>query len=182
MNRSQNQVNLDYVLITLAAVLFSWTLHEFAHWVTGEVLGNKMVMTLNTCYPESGSYTKEWHEMVISAAGPVLTIIQALVFYFLLSAGSVKLFPFLLTCLYMRALAGAMNFINLNDEGRISSDLGLGTFTLSIGVVSLLFYLTYRISKSYKLTAKLIVATILLIMLFSSVVILSDQALKIRIL
>ena len=82
----------------------------------------------------------------------------------------------------MRLLAGIMNFINPNDEGRISLDLGLGTFTLSILVVGFLFYLTYDISKIRGFKAKLIVTTTLLIMLFSSILILSDQALKVIIL
>jgi hypothetical protein len=82
----------------------------------------------------------------------------------------------------MRFLAGAMNFINPNDEGRISLELGLGKFTLSIVIVGILFYLTYTISKTRAFKTKLIAATTLLIMLFSSILILTDQALKVVIL
>jgi len=175
--------DFKYVLTTMIAVTFTWTLHEFTHWVTGGLLGNGMIMTLNTCYSKSGQYIENWHSTVISAAGPIVTLIQAIIFYYLLKAKSGKsLFPFLLTCLYMRLLAGIMNFINPNDEARISLDLGLGTFTLSILVVGFLFYLTYDISKIRGFKAKLIVTTTLLIMLFSSILILSDQALKVIIL
>lgn len=172
-----------YVLITMIAVMFTWTLHEFFHWTAGELLGNDMIMTLNTCYPKSGQYLASWHATVISAAGPVITLIQAIIFYYLLKNKFSKfLFPFLLTCLYMRFLAGAMNFINPNDEGRISLDLGLGTFTLSIFMVGILSYLTYDISKKSGFKTKLIVTTTLLIMLFSSILILSDQAFNVIIL
>ncbi len=166
--KAEAAIGYKYVLITMTAVVFSWMLHEFAHWIVGELLGNDMIMTLNTCYPKSGVYIANWHSAIISGAGPLITIAQALtVYYLLINKSSKILFPFLLTCLYMRTLAGAMNFINLNDEGRISVDLGLGTYTLSIGIVAILFYLTYRISKKQKYTIKLMVVTILLIMLFS---------------
>lgn len=176
-------INFKYVLAILVAVIFTWILHEFSHWTAGELLGNDMIMTLNGCYPKSGQYRENWHSTVISAAGPIVTLIQAIVFYSLLKVKSEKLlFPFLLTCLYMRFLAGVMNFINPNDEGRISTDLGLGVFTLSILMVGILFYLTYAASKAKGFQSKFVVSTILLIMLFSSVVILSDQALGVKIL
>jgi hypothetical protein len=175
--------NFKYVLATLVAVIFTWILHEFSHWTAGELLGNDMVMTLNGCYPKSGQYLENRHATIVSAAGPIVTLIQAIVFYFLLKVKSEKLlFPFLLTCLYMRFLAGVMNFINPNDEGRISTDLGLGLFTLSILMVGVLFYLTYAASKAKGFRVKFVVSTILLIMLFSSVIILSDQALGVKIL
>ena len=175
--------SLKYALITMIAVIFTWTLHEFTHWITGELLGNDMIMTLNTCYPKSGQYLEDWHSTVISAAGPIVTVIQAITFYYLLKIkSSTALFPFLVTCLYMRFLAGVMNFINPNDEGRIGMDLGIGTFTLSILVVAFLFYLTYKISKKRGLKAKLMVTTTLWIMLFSSTLIIGDQALKVAIL
>ena len=175
--------NLKYALTTMLAVVSTWALHEFTHWITAEALGNDMIMTLNTCYPKSGEYIESWHATVISAAGPVVTLIQAIIFYYLLKRISNKsLFPFLLTCLYMRFLAGVMNFINPNDEGRVSVDLGLGKFTLSIIIVGILFYLTYNISKTMGLKAKQILITTLLIMLFSSIIILADQSLKLIIL
>jgi hypothetical protein len=175
--------NLKYIFITLFAVVFTWVLHEFSHWSVGEMLGNDMVMTLNSGYPKSGSYAGSWDATIISAAGPIVTMIQASVFYFLLERKSeVFLFPFVLSCFYMRLLAGVMNVINLNDEGRVSEDLGLGTFTLPVLVIGILFYMTYTISKAKGFKTKLIASTIVLIMLFSSIIILADQALKIKIL
>lgn len=181
--KGQTKISFTYVLVTLAAVIVTWLIHEFAHWSTGELLGNEMVMTLNTSYPKAGRYLKDWHATIISAAGPIITLIQAIIFYFLLRKdGDKLLFPFLLTCLYMRSIAGMMNFINLNDEGRISRDLGLGSFTLPVVIFGILFYLVYSISTAKKFGTKLITITTLLIMLFSSILILSNQSLKIIVL
>lgn len=183
MSQLNPRINLTYVLVTMVAVFLTWLFHEFAHWCVGEILGNEMVMTLNTCYPKSGRYLADWHSMAISAAGPLVTILQALIFYFLLKkSNSSVLFSFLLTALYMRALAGIMNFINLNDEGRISDALGLSSFTLPFIVFGILFYLVYSIVTNKGLAAKFVTATILLIMLLSSILILSDQAFKIVVL
>jgi hypothetical protein len=183
MTQLKPKINPTYVLATMVAVFVTWLVHEFAHWSAGELLGNEMVMTLNTCYPKSGSFLANWHEVVISAAGPLITITQAFIFYLLLQKDKNKiLFPFLLTALYMRALAGIMNFINLNDEGRISDALGLSSFTLPFIVFGILFYLVYSIVTRNELGAKLVTVTTLLIMLFSSILILSDQAISITVL
>ena len=176
-------ISLKYVLFVLIAVIFTWVLHEFSHWCVGELLGNDMVMTLNSSYPKSRTYIEPWNAMIVSAAGPLITLVQAVVFYmFLKRHTSACLFPFLLTCLYMRVLAGAMNVINLNDEGRISKALGLGTFTLPILMTVVLFYLTYDIAKARGYRTKFIVVSVLLITLFTSIVILGDQALRIVVL
>jgi hypothetical protein len=177
--REQAKISFTYALVTLLAVVLTWLIHEFAHWSTGELLGNDMGMSLNRTYSKTGNYGAVWHQTIISAAGPMATLVQAIVVFFLLQKGASKmLFPFLLTSLYMRFLAGAMNFINLNDEGRISRDLGLGSFTLPFLVFGILFYLVYSISKTKDYPGKFIAITTLLIMIFSSILILSDQALK----
>jgi hypothetical protein len=181
--KKETSIGMGYVLATAAAVGFTWLLHEFSHWITGQLLGESLTMTLNACYPKSGRYTEGWHEIIISAAGPAITLVQAVIFYLLLKRGSGKrLLPFFLTCVYMRLLAGVMNFINLNDEGRISKSLGLGTFTLPLLVVAVLFWLAYDVIKTRRFGTKPVVITTGLIMLFSSVLILADQAFKIKIL
>ncbi|MBC3539521.1 hypothetical protein ACFSC6_18520 [Rufibacter sediminis] len=175
--------NLKYVLATLAAVVFTWLLHEFAHWTMGELLGNPMTLTLNSSYPTSGRYADASHYNLVSAAGPMITLLQAFIVYLLLKRKELRwLFPFLLTCLYMRFLAGAMNMINLNDEGRISHSLGLGTYTLPLLVIGILGYLTYATCQTRGYKARLTALTFLLIMVFSSGLILADQAWKLHLL
>lgn len=181
--RIQVGIYLQYIFSALAAVLFTWLLHEFAHWLSGEVLGNKMGMTLNSSYPLAEGYRKHWHATLISSAGPAVTLMQAAVFYNLLKkTGNKLLFPLLLATFYMRLLAGVMNLIILNDEGRVSKDLGLGIYTLPLAVTAILFYLVYDIIKVREFSPKFIVFNILLIMLFSSILILADQAAKLVIL
>lgn len=176
-------LSVKYAAITFVAVGVTWFLHEFAHWTAGEALGNSMVMTLNACYPKNGQYEEVWHGTVVTLAGPLITLLQAIIFYLLLRIrASDSLFPFLFTCLYMRSLAGVMNFINLNDEGRLSSELGLGVFTLPIIIFLILLYLVYDIKMKRNYDSKMILITTFLIMVYSSILILSDQFYKIIIL
>ena len=174
---------VKYTLITSLAVVFTWLFHEFMHWLTGEALGNNMVMTINSGYPESRQYVSSWHATVVSAAGPIATVVQAIVIYSLLKTRyNPVLFPFLLTCLYMRTIAGFLNFINPNDEGRVGVELGVGKFTLSILVVAFLFYLTYKAVRNNGISRKKVIITTLVVMFVSSVLVLFDQAVKIPIL
>jgi hypothetical protein len=182
--QTNNRLTIRYIFTTLIAVVFTWLLHEFTHWVTGEALGNDMSMTLNAAFPKNGVYTSANDETLTSIAGPLITLLQALVVYVLLKkkASSYLWFPFLFTCFYMRLIAGFMNFIMLNDEGRVSQDIGIGTFTLSVIFSLILLYLVYDIVKKRHFSTKLVVATLLLVMLFSSILILGDQMIQLKLL
>lgn len=175
-------INRKYILITPLAVLSSWLLHELAHYFTGELLGYDMAMTLNKSYPVNGSYNKNSHYHLISAAGPLVTLLEAFLVYFLMRRGrNYLLYPFLFTCFYIRLMAAIISFFNPNDEARISKALGIGTFTLPLLIVALLFYLVYQIAKDYAVTKKFNLITLVFIILFSSAIILSDQFLQLRI-
>jgi len=179
---TNTKITLKYLFIIIVAVLFTWVLHEFMHWLTYQSLGYDALMTLNRVSPTNTPTTT--HALIAAAAGPLITIIQAVIVYAFLKYKNwnIYLYPFLLTAFYMRFLAGLINFINPNDEGKISEYLGIGLFTLSIIVSGFLFYLVYNISKQYKLSFKFQIVTIISIMIVSSCIILLDQSYKLRIL
>ncbi len=180
---SRMKITLSYISATAGVVLFTWLLHEFAHWLTAEFLGYETTMSLNGTSYSAGQNPTEPHQQFISAAGPIVTMVQAFIaFLALKKSWNRYVYLFLLIALYMRVLAGLMNVVNLNDEGRISNYLGIGTFTLSLVVCGLLLFMVFLISKKYRLTRKFQLGSVLLIMLFSSVVILSDQFFGVRLL
>ena len=175
-------MKLKYVFITATAVFFSFFFHELAHWAAGELLGNKMGMSLNSTYPISGIYLKKWNENFVDAAGPLFTILQAVIFYLIINKTSSRYsYPFLLMAFIERFLAMALTFINLNDEARISNSLGLGLFTLPLIVNAFLFFLCYKTSKKHNYGFKFNAITIAWMVLFFSILILSDQYFKVRI-
>ncbi|MBG48427.1 MAG: hypothetical protein CML05_09080 [Pseudozobellia sp.] len=181
---NHQKVDLPYVVMAMAAVLSTWLLHEFAHWLTSVSLGYQSAMFLNGTSFEGVSSPTEVHRILVSAAGPLITIIQGFCFYFILSSKGWNkyLYLFLFSAFYMRALAGFMNLINANDEGRISEFFNLATFTIPVIVSLLLFFLVYKIGKMFNLGRKFHLATTFLIMLFSSILIMANQMYAIRIL
>tara|TARA_R110001606_G_scaffold103163_6_gene225878 strand:+ start:4880 stop:5431 length:552 start_codon:yes stop_codon:yes gene_type:complete len=178
------KITFKYVLAIIIAVIFTWSFHEFAHWLTSELLGYKATMRINGTSLVNGQDPTDLHKSIISASGPIVTIVQGLITFLLLIKSknwNKYLYVFLFTAFYMRIMAGLMNFINPNDEGRISAFLGIGTFTLPIIVSGLLFFMVYKTSKKHKLNWKFQLWTTILIMVASSILTLSDQFLGIRI-
>jgi hypothetical protein len=178
---SDPAITKKYIAVFALAVLLSWVLHELCHWMTGEYLGYNMAMTLNTSYPLEGKYVNDTHNQLISAAGPLFTLLEAiLVFILMIQRKRILLYPFLFTCFYMRLLATIISFGNPNDEARISTAMGIGKFTLPIIVTGILFLLVYRISKRYALSTAFNLKNLGLVILFTSIIILTDMFLKVR--
>lgn len=178
------KITLEYILHGILAVFFTWIVHEFAHWATSEFLGYKSIMRINGVSFVDGENPSDLHKIIISASGPIVTILQGFIAFILLKSRNWNKFLYMLlfVAFYMRFLAGLMNFLNLNDEGRISSFLGIGTFTLPIIVSGLLFLMVYKISKKYDLKWKFQLWSTFIVMVLSSILILSDQFLGVRIL
>jgi hypothetical protein len=169
-----------FVLFCLLAVVFSFVIHEFAHWIMGELLGYEMRMTLNTGYPIAGKYDEDWHFTVISSVGPLTTLLQAIIFYLMIRRyPNRNLFPFLFICFYLELLSGLLTFRNPNDLGRISKYLGIGLFTLPIIFTAIHFMLVLKTSKRENYTLRFMLSTMLLIILFSSLWIITNQLYKV---
>lgn len=178
------KINLQYIISAFFVVFFTWFFHEFAHWMAGWMLGYDPIMTINSTSVNSVENPPLSHQIIVIGAGPIVTIGIALIaFFFLLKKQwNNSLYLILFSAFYMRFLASAMNVINPNDEGKISSIAGLGTFTIPVIVTLFLFYLLYIISKKYDLSSRFNLSTTLLVMLFSSLLIVLDMFMKIRIL
>ena len=181
---TDKKVTFKYIFAVIGAVLFTWFIHEFAHWLTGELLGYDSVMRINGTAINTNRMPTDWHKVAISASGPVVTLLQAFFIFLFLNFRhwNKYLYPLLFTAFYMRFLAGLMNFINPNDKGRIGIFLGVGLFTIPAIITALLFLMVYSISRKYQLDWKFQLATTLVVMVASSVLILSDQFYGIRIL
>lgn len=181
---NNQKITVKYIFAGILAVFLTWIIHEFAHWLTSELLGHKNIMRLNGTSFVKGQNPTEIHKAIISISGPIITILQGVfVFFFLKSRGWNKyIYTFLFTAFYMRFLAGLMNLIMANDEGRVGQFLGIGTFTLSIIISGVLFFLVYKTSSKNKLNWKFQFWTTIIIISASSLLIFLDQFFKFRIL
>lgn len=174
------RISIKYVSVTFIAVVFTWILHEMAHWLTGTLMGYNMLMSLNKVFPASGYNAKiDYH--LVSAAGPLITLLEAIIVFILIRRRKrIVLYPFLFACFYTRLLATFMSFHRLNDEARISSALGVGSFTLPLIVTGILFIMLYITNRRYQFPGAFNAINFGLTVLFSSMIILTDQFLKVR--
>jgi len=63
-----NDQKIKYILTGILAVIFTWIIHEFAHWLTSELLGYETIMRLNGTSPVSGENPTDLHKIFISAS------------------------------------------------------------------------------------------------------------------
>ena len=167
-------MNWRHIPIFALATLLTFILHEGAHWGMGKALGYDMWIKINSAGLASGEYSAEWHRQIVGAAGPFMTIIQAIIAYFIvLKHKAISAFAFLFAALMMRVMAMLVSINNPNDEAKIGIWFGLGPWALFILAVVFLLVLTLRGGSYMKLGwrtygfAYLIVSITLTVIIFS---------------
>ncbi|WP_299763627.1 hypothetical protein [uncultured Dokdonia sp.] len=169
-------IDIKFILTIGIFVLLSFIFHELAHYIMGTLLGYDMTMTLNTVTLSEGSYAHDWERQLVSAAGPIFTIITAGIFFYVLRKKDNKYVYILLFIAFIqRFLAAAISLFNPNDEARISESLGIGKMTLPILVSLLLFGLVYKMASTYKYHWKFNLINYFIISFFITVLVFTDQ-------
>jgi hypothetical protein len=147
------KLKAPFYLWFVFAFLASYAIHESAHWLMGAALGMEMEFRLNAVRYMSS--TAPWQRALADAAGPAITIVQAVVAYVLVQRSEpVKAFAFLYVAAFMRFAATVVSVLNPNDEARLSLYLGLGKWTLPVLVAAGLILLAAAGSKRLHLTWK----------------------------
>ena len=117
-----------------AVLVISFVVHEAAHARTGVALGQAMAVGLNHAVPLGGALT-EGQAALVSIAGPIVTILIALV-AFALARRSTAAMLFVLAAFVSRLLATIVSLFHPNDEMRVSLYLGLGPWLLPLLVTA----------------------------------------------
>ena len=140
-----------YPFLGLVVVL-GFLFHEVAHWLVGELLGNDMKMSIGRAWPVEGSYLLPIHAPIISSAGPILTILVALLgMYVAIRYSALWGYALVFSSFMFRALAFLVSINNLNDEARISVYFGLPWFILPAIVALGLLWVTIITSRSLQI-------------------------------
>lgn len=144
-----------YGLVFIAGFI-TFALHEGGHWLAAVLLGHEAYFALNSAGTRDAVSAAD--HVIISAAGPAVTIAQALIALALVQArGSAAAWIFLFWAAFMRFMATVISLSNPNDEARISEWLGWGMWTLPLIVTASLFLLlaigSQRLSVSWKTLA-----------------------------
>ncbi len=154
---AESKINWKVALIFIPVAFLTYLFHEFGHWITGEILGNDMVLSLNNATARSGYYLDKSHDLYISIGGPVFTIIQAIIFSTLIEKSkSIYAYPFVFFAAFCRFFSIVFGGFNQQDEARISVMLETGKYTVAIFVILVLFLIVWRSSYLLKLNLKAI--------------------------
>jgi hypothetical protein len=144
-----------YGLVFIAGFI-TFALHECGHWLAAVLLGHDAYFGLNSAGARGAVSAVD--QTIISAAGPLVTIIQALVALWLVQTrASAAAWVFLFQAAFIRFMATVISLFNPNDEARISEWLGWGMWTLPAIVTVSLFGLlaigSRRLGLSWKTLA-----------------------------
>ena len=137
--------------ILVLCIIIMQYLHELGHALMSKALGYDLVMTVNKVHSAGKGVVPLWHSLLISAAGPVATIILSLLAY-LGRARLGMLAPIIIfNAMMMRIIAAAVSRSHPNDEAWISSTLGIGMWTLPALVCGLLAGIFWLIARERKM-------------------------------
>jgi len=144
-----------YALVFVAGFV-TFAVHEGGHWLAALLLGHEAFYGLNSAGARGAVGTVD--QMIISAAGPAVTVAQGLIALWLVQArASAAAWAFLFWAAFMRFMASVMTLFHANDEARISDWLGWGLWTLPVLVTVALFGLlaigTVRLKVGWKTLA-----------------------------
>lgn len=146
--QTRGSVDLRLFATLLFASLATTLVHEVGHYGMGTTLGHGMKMSLNHAAPVSAAAIPETDLLLIVAAGPLVTVLQALVAFFLIrNRGLLFAYPFLFAAWFMRFAAAFVSLAHPNDEARLSIELLGGTWWLPAGVVIGLSILLWSASR-----------------------------------
>ncbi|WP_339915401.1 hypothetical protein [uncultured Brevundimonas sp.] len=149
--RNVTRVSPGFYLLLFVVAFVTFVLHEGAHWLAGTTLGHDMVVSLNGSHATTP--TSALDGMLISAAGPVVTLIQGLLALVLVRMfNSTAAYAFLFFAAFMRLMAAGVSLFNPNDEARISLYFGLGQWTLPLLMVAVLGIMTVIGSRHLRLS------------------------------
>jgi hypothetical protein len=147
MDENKNKVfELKFILLFIIAAYISCLFHEFGHWTIGELLGNKMMLSLNYTWPKSGYYIKSSDALYTLMGGPGFSILQAVIgFLIIIKYKNYYVYPIVFFPMYNRFFSLVFTGFSNQDEARIAAILGGGNYTFAILVV---FILTFLVIKS----------------------------------
>ena len=144
---AENKLSLKFMLLFIPVAYISYLFHEFGHWIIGEVLGNNMVYSLNYVWPQSGYFIDESHALYSSIGGPAFTILLSLFFLLIIEKyKTIYAYPFVFFQMFCRFFALVFGGFGQQDEAKISAILGIGTYTVAIIVLLILFLIVLRAS------------------------------------
>jgi hypothetical protein len=148
-------IDFKFFLLFIPAAFVSYLFHEFGHWIVGEILGNRMVFSLNNVWAADGHYIHASHELYSSIGGPAFSILQtALAWIAIEKLRTLYAYPFAFFPMYSRFFSDLLGGFEKQDEARISALLGAGTYVVAFIVLIVLLSIVIRCSYRLRLDVR----------------------------
>jgi hypothetical protein len=126
-------IDLRFFLLFISAAYVTYLFHEFGHWSVGEVLGNRMVYSLNYVWPGDGHYVEQSHGLYVSVGGPAFSLLQASIALLIIERfGALLVYPFAFFPMFNRFFSVLLGGFGKQDEARVSAMLGTGPYLVAI--------------------------------------------------
>ena len=152
---SQRSVDARFFLLFIPAAFFSYLFHEFGHWTVGEILGNRMVYSLNLVWPGNGHYLHASDDLFVSLGGPGFSLLQAILALLVIEQfRTLYAYPFAFFPMFNRFFSDLLGGFSKQDEARIALLLDTGTYFVAIIVLALLLLIVIRCSHRLNIGAK----------------------------
>ncbi len=175
-NEARTRASFYGVLVL--ATLMTTVVHEAAHWAMGSALGHEMAMSFNEARVASGAGASVRDVMLITAAGPAITLLQAVIAYALIRSRGLRLaYPFLFAAWFMRFAAGVVSLAHPNDEARLSIELIGGMWWLPAVVVLGLLALLWSAARRMGFGWRTNVACYLICSVLTAAIVFGDRVL-----
>ncbi len=125
---SQKPIDVRFFLLFIPVAYFSYLFHEFGHWSAGEILGNRMVYTMNYVWPKDGRYLLASHDLYVSIGGPGFSVLQAVIALLIIERlKTLYVYPFAFFPMFNRFFSDLFGGFSRQDEARIAVIMKTGT-------------------------------------------------------
>ncbi len=152
---SQRPIDVRFFLLFIPIAYFTYLFHEFGHWSVGEMLGNRMVYSMNLVWARDGHYLDASHDLFVSLGGPGFSLLQAIVALLVIEKFRLLYaYPFAFFPMFNRFFSDLFGGFSKQDEARIALLLGTGTYLVAIIVLGLLLLIVIRCSYRLNIGAK----------------------------
>ncbi len=151
----ESRINWKVIVLFIPIAFITYIFHEFGHWLFGELLGNEMTLSLNNSAPKSGYFIDESHALWSAVGGPFFTMLQAFVFL-LISWITKSIYAYSVTffAIFSRFFSIVFGGIDLQDEAKIASMLGIDKYIIAAFVLTILFLILWGCNRIMKLNMK----------------------------
>ncbi len=152
---SQKAIDVKFFLMFIPVAYFTYLFHEFGHWSVGEMLGNRMVYSMNYVWPKDGHYLQVSHDLYVSIGGPAFSILQAVIaLMIIVKFGTLYAYPFAFVPMFNRFFSDLFGGFSKQDEARIALLMDTRTCLPAFIVLAILLSIVIRCSYKLRIGAK----------------------------